>query len=108
MKHAQAHTTETLMAHGIGSKQRRQHPDEELIARYIGPHPANPGKAEYWLKDAGIPVWAIIGQWRADHEDIAQAAAAYRVPQEAVEAAIAYYRAHKELIDDRLAANEAA
>src|SRR5438270_13277980 len=88
-------------------KQDQRHNDA-LIAKYIGPHPANPGKAEYWLKDAGIPVWAVIGQWQADNEDVARAASAYHLSREAIEAAIAYYRAHQALIDDRLAANQAA
>jgi uncharacterized protein (DUF433 family) len=39
--------------------------------------------------------------------DVAQLAAAYALPREAVEAALAYYHRHKELIDARIALNAA-
>lgn len=38
---------------------------DALIARHVGPHPATPGLDEYWLVDPGIPVWAIIGAYKA-------------------------------------------
>jgi uncharacterized protein (DUF433 family) len=38
-------------------------------------------------------------------DDVAQVAADYALPSEAVEAAMAYYRRHKDLIDARIVAN---
>ena len=34
---------------------------KELIARHVEPHPTRPGRAEWRLKQRGLPVWAIIG-----------------------------------------------
>ncbi len=79
--------------------------DERLIARYIEPNPNKPGLDEAWLADSAVSVWALIGYLRAVGGDIEQVANDYEVPREAVEAAIAYYRKHKELIDNRIAAN---
>ena len=42
---------------------------DALIARHIGPHPANPGIDEYWLKAPGVSVWAIIGSLEANGGD---------------------------------------
>jgi uncharacterized protein (DUF433 family) len=55
-----------------------------------------------------VPIWAIVGHWRAVDEDGARVAQSYRIPREAVEAALAYYRRHAAVIDARLAANAAA
>lgn len=38
---------------------------DALIDRHIGPHPANPGIDEYWLKEPGVSVWSIIGSLEA-------------------------------------------
>ena len=99
---------------------------EELIARHVEPHPARPGRAEWRLKERGVPVWAIIGALvltdnpaenqmvlsdeavvplLGDEQVIEQVARDYDVSREAVEAAIAYYRQHKPLIDARLLAS---
>lgn len=34
---------------------------DELIAKYIEPHPGKPGWDEWRLKERSVPVWAIIG-----------------------------------------------
>ncbi len=99
---------------------------EKLIARHVEPHPARPGRAEWRLKERGVPVWAVIGALvltdnpaenptvlsdeavaplLAERQAIEQVAANYDISREAVEAAIAYYWQHKPLIDARLLAN---
>jgi uncharacterized protein (DUF433 family) len=77
------------------------------ITQYIELNPQRPGLDEAWLKDYGVAVWALIGYLHAADGDVARVAAAYDVPQEAVEAAIAYYDQHRALIDTRIAANDA-
>ena len=78
---------------------------QQLIARWIEPHPWKGGAAEARLKDSMISVWAIVGHLGGDDGDVRQAADDYDIPVEAVEAAVAYYREHRAVIDDRLAAN---
>jgi len=78
---------------------------DALIAQYIGPHPADRGLANYWLMDAGVAVWAIIGTLEANHGHTEDVAAMYAIPREAVEAAEAFYARHREIIDDRIAQN---
>lgn len=79
---------------------------DALIARHIGPHPANPGLEEYWLPEPGVPVWAIIGAYMAEQGNVDEVAAAYQLSREQVEAAVAYYQRHRPLIDNRLAQNQ--
>ncbi|HLH21205.1 MAG TPA: DUF433 domain-containing protein [Chloroflexota bacterium] len=76
-----------------------------LIARYIEDNPHAAGLDEARLIVSGVPVWALVGHWRAIGEDIAQVAHDYDLPDEAVEAALAYYRQHAALIDARILAN---
>jgi uncharacterized protein (DUF433 family) len=79
--------------------------DDALIERYLEPNPNRPGPADWWLKDYGVSVWALVGQWKVEDNNIDRVAAAYEVPRQAVEAALAYYRRHPEVIEARLAAN---
>ena len=81
---------------------------DALIERYIGPHPAHPGLDEYWLKEPGVPVWAIIGAYQAEGGNADEVAAAYHLSLEHVAAALAYYRRHRALIENRLAQNQTA
>jgi uncharacterized protein (DUF433 family) len=81
--------------------------DEALIARYLEPNPNRPGPADWWLKDYGVSVWALVGYWLTVDRDVDRVAAAYVVPTEAVQATLAYYARHQEIIDARLAANAA-
>lgn len=81
--------------------------EEALIAQYLEPNPNRPGAANWWLKDRGGSVWAIVGYWKTVGQDVESVATAYVVPPEAVAAALAYYRRHREIIDARLAANAA-
>ena len=80
--------------------------DDELIARWIEPHPRKGGKDEAVLKDSFISVWAIAGYLRLG-ESYEEIAAGYEIPREAVEAAAAYYRRYRCLIDNRIEANMA-
>ena len=82
-----------------------QEQSQQLIARWIEPHPWKGSAAEARLKDSKISVWAIIGQLRAEGRDVPRVAEDYDIPVEAVEAALAYYREHRAVIDDRLRAN---
>ena len=80
--------------------------DEELIAQYIERNPHKPGLDEAWLKDFGVPVWALIGYLNlAVGGDVDRVAKDYHLPREAVEAAIAFYQRHRCRIDARIAAN---
>jgi uncharacterized protein (DUF433 family) len=79
--------------------------DRELIAGYIEPNPNRPGAANARIIGYAVSVWALVGYLEAVPGDVARVAHDYHVPIEAVEAALAYYRQHRELIDDRLAAN---
>jgi hypothetical protein len=80
---------------------------DALIARHVGPHPSNPGIDEYWLIEPGIPVWAIIGQWKVEEGDGDETAAAYHITREELEAALAFYERHHAAIDHRLEQNRA-
>ncbi len=79
--------------------------DQELIEKWIEPDPWKSGVEEARIKNYGMNVWAIIGYLGGENGDIAEAARAYDVPVEAIEAALAYYRRYRELIDARIAAN---
>ena len=81
---------------------------ELQIKQQFGPHPANPSLDEYWLPEPGVPVWAIIGGYRAEGGNVDDVAAAYHLLREQVEAALAYYQRHRTLIDNRLAQNQPA
>ena len=78
---------------------------DALIARHIGPHPSNPGLDEYWLKGPGIPVWAIIGQWKVEGGNEDETTAAYHITREELEAALAFYERYRAAIDLRLEQN---
>lgn len=81
------------------------HDMDTLIARHIGPHPANPGLDEYWLLEPGVPVWAIIGAYKAEGGKADEVASAYHLSHEQVDAALAFYQRHRALIENRLAQN---
>ena len=79
--------------------------DDELIAHYIEPNPYHPSLDAARVKPYGVSVWSIIAYLHVVGDDVAQVAADYALPSEAVEAAVAYYRRHKDLIDARIVAN---
>jgi len=80
---------------------------EALIEHYVEPNPHHAGPADVRLREYCVPVWALIGYWKAAEGDVERVAADYRLPREAVEAAIAYYKRNKAVIDARIAANAA-
>ncbi len=80
---------------------------DTLIARHIGPHPANPGIDEYWLTKLGVSVWAVVGSLEANGGDPDAVARLYHLSREEMEAALAFYARHRAVIDNRLAQNAA-
>ncbi len=77
-------------------------PDEDdLIARYIGPHPDKRGRAYARLRDYGPSVSAIIRDLKADRPFV-ETAASWELPDDAVRAAIAFYRQHRAFVDARI------
>ncbi len=86
------------------------------LRRMVGPDPHRPGSARHRLLEEQIPVWAIIGHLKAIavatdqpyfiEEVIAQTAAEYDVPREAVLAALLYYEEHRGAIDALLETHE--
>lgn len=81
---------------------------DDLIARYIVPHPLKAGADEAIIAGYGVSVWALVGYLHGTNESVQQVAADYDLPVEAVEAVMAYYQRHKALIDSRIAVNDAA
>ena len=79
--------------------------DADLIRQYLKFNPHKPGFDEAWLKDEGVPVWALIGYLQAAEGDIDRVAKDHEVPPEAVVAAIELYKLHRVVIDNRIAAN---
>jgi uncharacterized protein (DUF433 family) len=72
---------------------------DALIAEYIEPHPAKPGRAFAREKTRGVPVWALIATLADDFHNADEVANAYAIPREAMEAALAYYQQNKAYID---------
>jgi hypothetical protein len=85
----------------------REHAAEELIAKYIEPHPAKPGFVNYSLKEneGGYPVWAIIGDLAPGILSEADIMREIRISREALDAALAFYARHEDVIDARIIAN---
>jgi uncharacterized protein (DUF433 family) len=81
---------------------------QELIDRWIEPGPADLGPQEARLAGYGVTVWSLIAYLRIAGDDLARAASDYDLPLDAVRAAWAYYDVHQDLIDARIALNEAA
>lgn len=79
---------------------------QELIRTYIYFSPRKAGLDEAQLTTHHISVWAIIGYLSGPEGSIEETAHDYDIPVDAVRAAIAYYERHREVIDNRLLANE--
>ena len=77
-----------------------------LIEAWIEENPYKRPVADAWLKEYGVAVWALIAHLQI-LGDVAEVAAAYAVPPEAVQAAIAYYERNKPPIDARIKMNAA-
>jgi len=78
---------------------------DALIAKYIEPHPAKPGRAYARVREYGVPVWALIGFLTEDFSNADQVARDYGIPHDAMDAAIAYYQQNKSHIDAWLLIN---
>jgi hypothetical protein len=91
----------TLMIHALTKRET-----DALIDRHIGPHPANPGIDEYWLKEPGVSVWAIIGSLGANDGDTGAVARLYHLSREEMDAALQFYARHRAVIDNRLLQND--
>jgi uncharacterized protein (DUF433 family) len=89
----------------MASQKTRTQSEDELIARYIEENPYKPGRANARLIDYGIAVWALVGALEAANGNIAEVAADYELPPDAINAAIAFYQRHKAIIDDRRLGN---
>ena len=76
-----------------------------LIRLYIDEQPQESTDAR--LKDSGVPVWAIVGHWKASGRSVTTASADYQIPEVQIEAALAYYDEHEQEIEARIAANAA-
>lgn len=81
--------------------------DAALIKRHIEQNPDRPGFDDVRLAGSAVPVWALIGHWKAVGKDAAQVVSDYRIPEEEMNAALAYYRKHRAVINARLTANRA-
>src|SRR4051794_31442275 len=99
---------------------RQGEQDAALIAKHVEPHPSRPGRAEWRVKERGVPVWALIGmlvlsenpdehpevldedrvaRMLGDLQAVARVADDYGISSEAMAAAIAYYWCNKRQID---------
>ena len=74
---------------------------DELIARYIQPHPHEPGRANAYLPDRGCSVARIVRDLQAG-DGIVNVAATWDLPEDAVHAVIAFYYRNRAIIDARL------
>lgn len=64
------------------------------------------GRADAFLAESGVPVWALIGEWDFVKRDKAALAELYAISNEEVEAALEFYRRNKQVIDARIEAND--
>lgn len=63
-------------------------------------------ESEARLERTGVPVWALIGYYRASGS-VAQVAKDYAISMDEANAALAFYKQHKQEIDNRLDRNNA-
>ncbi len=92
---------------GAVAKSKAKVQDDRLIAEHIGPDWDRYGGRADARTRAGVPVWTLIGYLRVVDGEVEEAAAAYELPREAIEAALAYYRRNKAYIEARLLLNSA-
>ncbi|MCC7106518.1 MAG: DUF433 domain-containing protein [Chloroflexi bacterium] len=73
---------------------------------WIESDPYHPGPVGVRLRRSAVPVWAIIGAYKASGT-VEEVASAYDLDADEVQAALRYFRVHKAAIEARLAANAA-
>ncbi|MPZ13635.1 MAG: DUF433 domain-containing protein [Chloroflexi bacterium] len=83
------------------------HAVDELMLKWIEPDAELRDPARARVRVHGVPVWAIVGYYRAVDQSVERVAMDYDLPLDAVEAVLAYYREHRRSVDARLAAHEA-
>jgi uncharacterized protein (DUF433 family) len=71
----------------MATKSRNAPTDEDLIARYIVPHPTKMGVDQVALAGYGVSVWALVGYLRGTDATVERVAAESDLPIEVVEAA---------------------
>lgn len=81
--------------------------DDPLVRQLIERDPYHPGPGDVRIKDHNIHVWALVGALKNYNCDLEPVAAEYDIPVKYVRAALAYYRENPEVIEGRLAANDA-
>ena len=86
----------------ILTHREEQPNDAELIARYIAEHPQKRGQAYVYLPDHGHSVAALVRDPRQNGGNIAETAASWDVPEDAVHAVLAFYHRYREAIDARI------
>ena len=87
----------------MAQTNRRSDIDEQsLIERYIDPNWDRYGGRADARTVEGVPIWALVNHLRLVDGDVSNAADAYGLSCEAVEAALAYYRRNKKYIDARI------
>lgn len=85
----------------------REAENATLIDRFIAYGEQGAGSlADARLRDDAIPVWALIGHLHAVDGDAQRVAHNYDIPVDAIRAAIAFYECHRDVIDDRIRAND--
>ncbi|HET7037968.1 MAG TPA: hypothetical protein VFI42_20010 [Thermomicrobiaceae bacterium] len=80
---------------------------EAIVARHVEPRPGGLGPDRARLRDSGVSIWLIIADLDATDGDIEQVIHDYDLHASEVIAAIYYYLRNPELIEARVALNEA-
>lgn len=81
---------------------------DALLHAHIVPSPDGFGADRAVVQPRGVSVWMVIADLDAQDGDVAQVMENYSLTPPAILAAILYYREYADLIDARIALNEAA
>lgn len=88
-----------------GEHERGTAMEDELIRQYIEADPAAPVPERARIAGTGVTVAILISYLRGVGWDVARAAAAYEIPEQAVTAAHAFYHRHRARVDAWILAN---
>lgn len=75
------------------------------LGKHIECDPYHPGLGDVRLRNSGVHVWAVIGEYLGLGRSIRRTAENYDLPISNVKAAVRFYRQHTEIIENRLRAN---
>jgi putative addiction module component (TIGR02574 family) len=96
----------SLVGNGVVSSSTYDR-DGELIAKHIGDEfELNGRRADAYLKQSRVSIWAIVGYLGVYDGNIDEVARMYDLSEEEMAAALAYYRRNKKYVDARLLLNE--